>query len=160
MRVCWNAFLVRLQKLPESKLTLKIMQKMVPNNRQSDKKKLRPKNLNLFTIRLPINAVVSILHRASGVGLFLALPLILLAFKASVNSPNSYFLLTQMFNTWTIKLLLIGLSWAFFHHFFAGIRHLLQDIHWMTSLNKARFSSRFVLGLVGVSVCVFAWFIW
>ncbi|MES2547969.1 MAG: succinate dehydrogenase, cytochrome b556 subunit [Pseudomonadota bacterium] len=122
--------------------------------------KNRPKNLNLFTIRLPINAVVSILHRASGVGLFLALPLIILAFKTSVDSPSSYFLLTHMLNTWYVKLLLIGLSWAFFHHFFAGIRHLLQDIHWMTSLHKARFSSRVVLWLVGLSVSIFALAIW
>ncbi|WP_047539037.1 succinate dehydrogenase, cytochrome b556 subunit [Methylotenera versatilis] len=136
------------------------MQNITPNHRLNDKKKLRPKNLNLFTIRLPINAVVSILHRASGVGLFLVLPLILLAFQASVDSPSSYLLLTKLLSAWYVKLFLIGLSWAFFHHFFAGIRHLLQDIHWMTSLQKARFSSRVVLWLVGIAVIVFAWFIW
>lgn len=136
------------------------MQKTNSNHRLNDKKKHRPKNLNLLTIRLPINAVVSILHRASGVGLFLALPLILLAFQSSVDSPSSYFLLTQTLGAWYVKLFLIGLSWAFFHHFFAGIRHLLQDIHWMTSLQKARFSSRVVLWLVGIAVIVFAWFIW
>ncbi|OQW70757.1 MAG: succinate dehydrogenase, cytochrome b556 subunit [Proteobacteria bacterium ST_bin12] len=128
------------------------MQKKLKNN--------RPKNLNLFTIRLPINAVVSILHRASGVGLFLALPLILLAFKASVDSPFSYYLLTLRLDIWYTKLALIGLSWAFFHHFYAGIRHLLQDIHWMTSLKNARLSSRMVLCLVGLSVLVFAIAIW
>lgn len=122
--------------------------------------KNRPKNLNLLTIRLPINAVVSILHRASGVGLFLALPLILLTFKASVDSPISYYLLTLRLDTWYTKLLLIGLSWAFFHHFCAGIRHLLQDIHWMTSLKNARFSSRVVLCLVGFSVIAFSVAIW
>ena len=122
--------------------------------------KNRPKNLNLLTIRLPINAVVSILHRASGVGLFLALPLILLAFKASVDSPFSYYLLTLRMDSWYAKLLLIVLSWAFFHHLYAGIRHLLQDIHWMTSLKNARFSSRVVLCLVGLSVLIFAMAIW
>ena len=129
-------------------------------NRLKDRNKHRPKNLNLFTIRLPINAVVSILHRASGVGLFLALPLILLVFKASVDSPFSYYLLSLKFDTWYVKLVLIGLSWAFFHHLFAGIRHLLQDIHWMTSLKNARFSSRVVLWLVAISVIIFAIVIW
>ena len=129
-------------------------------NNFKDKNRHRPKNLNLFTIRLPINAVVSILHRASGVGLFLALPLILLALQYSVGSPESYAILTNLFDTWFIKLLLIGLSWAFFHHFFAGIRHLLQDIHWMTSLQKARFSGKVVLYLVALAVAIFAWFIW
>ena len=129
-------------------------------NSANDKNRHRPKNLNLFTIRLPINALVSILHRVSGVGLFLALPLILLALQYSVGSPESYAMLTNLFDTWFVKLVLIGLSWAFFHHFFAGIRHLLQDIHWMTSLQKARFSGKAVLYLVALAVAIFAWFIW
>lgn len=120
----------------------------------------RPKNLNLFTIRLPINAVVSILHRVSGVVLFLTLPLILLAFNFSVRSESAYLRLVQLFNAWFLKLVLIGLAWAFFHHFFAGIRHLLQDVHWMTTLQKARFSSRVVLWMVGFSVASFAFVIW
>ena len=122
--------------------------------------KKRPKNLNLFTIRLPVNAVVSILHRASGVGLFLAIPLILLAFQYSVSSAESYLTLANLLDTWLLKLLLIALAWAFFHHFYAGIRHLLQDIHWMTSLKNARLSSRVVLCLVALSVLIFAFAIW
>jgi succinate dehydrogenase / fumarate reductase cytochrome b subunit len=120
----------------------------------------RPKNLNLFTIRLPINAVVSILHRASGMALFFALPLILLAFQYSVKSQEMYSALAELLSHWFLKLVLIGLSWAFFHHFYAGLRHLLQDIHWMTSLQKARFSGRVVLWLVGLSVLIFAFVIW
>jgi succinate dehydrogenase / fumarate reductase, cytochrome b subunit len=128
------------------------MQKNRPTN--------RPKNLNLFTIRLPINAVVSILHRVSGIGLFLSIPLILLALQALVHSEESYATLTSWLDTWFVKLVLIGLAWAFFHHFFAGIRHLLQDIHWMTSLNNARLSSRILLWLVAIVTATFAVVIW
>lgn len=120
----------------------------------------RPKNLNLFTIRLPINAVVSILHRVSGIGLFVMLPALLLAFQYSVKSEQHYLQLANLLDTWFFKLVLIGLSWAFFHHFYAGLRHLLQDIHWMTSLQKARFSGRIVLWLVAFSVLIFTFFIW
>ena len=130
------------------------------NKNPQHKAKLRPKNLNLFTIRLPINAIVSILHRVSGIGLFLSIPLILLGLQYLVRSEGSYSTLTSWLDTWFIKLVLIGLSWAFFHHFFAGIRHLLQDIHWMTSLNNARLSSRILLWLVGISTAIFAWFVW
>lgn len=131
------------------------MQKFNQQNR-----KQRPKNLNLLTIRLPINAVVSILHRVSGVGLFLALPLILLAFQSLLSSESSYANLANYLDTWMIKLVLIGLAWAFFHHFFAGIRHLLQDVHWLTSLQKARLSSRILLWLVAISTVIFAIEIW
>ena len=127
---------------------------------QKQSLKNRPKNLNLFTIKLPINAVVSILHRVSGIGLFLSLPLVLWALQSLVHSEASYQLLIGWLNTWFVKIMLIGLAWAFFHHFFAGIRHLLQDIHWMTSLNNARLSSRILLWLVGILAAVFAIVIW
>ena len=122
--------------------------------------KNRPKNLNLFTIRLPINAVVSILHRVSGVALFLMLPLILLAFQRSVKSQDTFAALAELLNAWFVKFMLILLAWAFFHHLFAGIRHLLQDVHWMTTLQKARFSGRVVLWLVGFAVAAFVFVVW
>jgi succinate dehydrogenase / fumarate reductase cytochrome b subunit len=122
--------------------------------------KKRPKNLNLFTIRLPINAVVSIMHRASGVLLFLMLPALLWVLQQSLASELQYQWIAAGFHHWFFKLILIAVAAAFFHHFFAGIRHLAMDVHWMTSLQKARFSSRVVLGLVAFSVVVFAWCIW
>jgi len=123
-------------------------------------KRNRPKNLNLFTIRLPINAIVSIMHRMSGMALFLMIPALLWALNASVQSAQTYVDLTLMLKHWLVKLLLIALSWAFFHHFYAGLRHLAMDVHWMTSLQKARLSSRLVLGLVVISVAAFAVRIW
>lgn len=122
--------------------------------------KKRPKNLNLFTIRLPINAVVSIMHRASGMLLFLMLPALLWVLQQSLASELQYAQITHNFQHWLFKMVLIVVAGAFFHHFFAGIRHLAMDVHWMTSLQKARFSSRVVLGLVGFSVVIFAWCIW
>lgn len=123
-------------------------------------KRNRPKNLNLFTIRLPINAIVSIMHRMSGMVLFLVLPLLLWALNASMLSQQTYVELTLLLKHWLLKVLLIALSWAFFHHFYAGLRHLAMDVHWMTSLQKARLSSRLVLGMVALSVTVFAVKIW
>jgi len=120
----------------------------------------RPKNLNLFTIRLPINALVSILHRISGVGLFLLLPLVLSGLHFSLSNEVGYLEMITLLNHWFVKLVLIGFSWAFFHHFYAGLRHLAQDIHWMHGLHQARYSSRVLMGLVVVSVIYFAFLIW
>ena len=120
----------------------------------------RPKNLNLFTIRLPVNAIISILHRMSGMALFLVLPALLWALSQSVQSEASYAALAVMLQHWLAKVFLIALSCAFFHHFYAGLRHLAMDVHWMTSLQKARLSSRLVLGLDVLSVSAFAFAIW
>lgn len=123
-------------------------------------KKQRPKNLDLFTIRLPVNAVVSIMHRASGVVLFLIQPLLLWAFYLSLSSPAGYARVAGQLQAWPVKLLVTALAWAFFHHFYAGIRHLAMDVHWMTTLQKARFSSRVVLGLVAFTMLWVLWAIW
>lgn len=127
---------------------------------QTPSPRKRPKNLNLFTIRLPVNAIISIMHRMSGMVLFLVLPLLILAFSMSVQSESSYLELAVMLRHWLVKLLLIALSGAFFHHFYAGLRHLAMDVHWMTSLQKARLSSRLVLCLDVLSVTIFAYAIW
>lgn len=123
-------------------------------------KKQRPKNLDLFTIRLPVNAVVSIMHRASGVVLFLIQPVLLWALYLSLSSEQGYGAVTATLHQWPFKLLMTVLSAAFFHHFYAGIRHLAMDVHWMTTLQKARFSSRVVLWLVAVTMLFVSWAIW
>lgn len=123
-------------------------------------KKQRPKNLNLFTIRLPVNAVVSIMHRASGVVLFLIQPLMLWALYLSLRNEQGYSAVSMQLQQWPVKLLLTGLAWAFFHHFYAGLRHLAMDVHWMTTLQKARFSSRVVLGLVAATMLFVIFAIW
>jgi succinate dehydrogenase / fumarate reductase cytochrome b subunit len=130
-----------------------MMQK--PDN-QRRLKKARPKNLNLFTIRMPVNALVSILHRVSGVVLFLILPLVLVLLQLSLHSAQGFAVAQQVLNSVLIKLLLLGLAWAFFHHFFAGIRHLAMDVHWATSLIKARFTSKVVLVLGGLATALLA----
>jgi len=138
------------------------------NNQQknSEKKKLRPgqmtrpKNLNLFTIRLPINALVSILHRASGCLLFLILPLLLLLVQLSLSSAEHYQTVIDILHSPFIKLMLLGLAWAFFHHFFAGIRHLAMDVHWMTTLMKARYTSKVVLVMGALATLALAIKFW
>ncbi len=120
----------------------------------------RPKNLNLFTIRLPINALVSILHRATGCALFLILPFILLLWQASISSPENYEMVISILHSPLIKIMLLGLAWAFFHHFFAGIRHLMMDVHWMTSLMKARYTSKVVLVLGALTTGILAIQLW
>ena len=91
--------------------------------------KKRPKNLDLTTIRLPLPGKVSILHRVSGVGLFLCLPLLLWLFGSSLASPEGFASFKSIAGMWPVKLVLAGLLWAFVHHFCAGIRFLLLDLH-------------------------------
>ena len=110
--------------------------------------KRRPVYLNLVRIRLPLSGIVSILHRISGVALFLfAIPVVLFAMQASVESEDGFASLRSMLANPLCKLILIGLLWAYLHHFFAGIRYLLLDLHVGDDLAPARQSSAAVLGV-------------
>lgn len=136
---------------------------MMQNNqsqRSQKTKQNRPKNLNLMTIRLPINALVSILHRATGCLLFLILPVLLLLLQLSLSSAEHYEMVVAILHSPFIKLILLGLAWAFFHHFFAGVRHLAMDVHWMTTLMKARYTSKVVLVLGAISTLALAINLW
>ena len=110
--------------------------------------KQRPVYLDLPRIRLPLPGIVSILHRVSGALLFLAgIPLLLYAVSESLASPDAYASMKASFAHPLPKLMLLGMLWAYLHHFCAGIRYLLLDIHCGIELEPARRSSAVVLVL-------------
>jgi len=122
--------------------------------------KKRPKHLALHKIKLPLPGFVSILHRVSGLFLFLSLPLLLWMLYASLRSIETYTRLLDILHHPLSKLVLIGLLWSFLHHFCAGIRYLALDLNIGTSLAQARNSSRWVMGvsllltlLIGSRIC-------
>jgi len=92
--------------------------------------KQRPKHLALHQIRLPLAGYASILHRVSGAGLFLMLPLLIWLLQLSLASTQeSAAMFSALTGNLLVKLILLGLVWAFLHHFCMGIRILLIDIH-------------------------------
>lgn len=103
------------------------------------KKRPEFRNINalsdLPSYRMPLAAVVSILHRISGVLMFLLLPFIIWMFDKSISSELSFAKFTSAFNQglgffpgWFIKLVVLALIWAYLHHFIAGLRHLWMDM--------------------------------
>ncbi|HUV98826.1 MAG TPA: succinate dehydrogenase, cytochrome b556 subunit [Gallionella sp.] len=116
--------------------------------------KKRPKHLALHKIKLPLPGIVSILHRISGLMLFIALPVLLLMLQYSLNSIATYTELMTVLAYPLVKLVLLGLLWAFLHHFCAGLRYLAVDLHLVRNLAQARNSSRVVM-LVSLALTVF-----
>ena len=108
-------------------------------------RKARPKNLNLRTIRLPLPALVSILHRFSGILLFLVLPFLLLLLEESLVSPESFEHMHTIAAYPAVRILLLILAWAFLHHSLAGLRLLAFDVRSEASTTHGRRSSKLVL---------------
>jgi len=91
--------------------------------------------LDALQYPLPIGGIVSILHRASGVMMAVLLPLIIWLFDTSVTSEISFDRFASAFTAGIgfvpgilVKLVVLGLIWAYLHHFIAGLRHLWMDV--------------------------------
>ena len=100
-----------------------------------------PKFLDLLRIQMPVGAVLSIAHRISGVLLFLSLPLMVYLLGLSLRGPSGYDRVLAWLDSLPLRLLLILLAWAVFHHLLAGFRHLLLDIHIGVERPQARRSA-------------------
>jgi succinate dehydrogenase / fumarate reductase cytochrome b subunit len=104
--------------------------------------------------RLPIAGVVSILHRVSGLLMFVLLPFVIWLFDNSVTSEISYegFMAVfaagfWIFPGWFVKLAVVGLIWAYLHHLIAGLRHLWMDAAHAVSKEQGKVSAQITLAL-------------
>jgi len=106
---------------------------------QLAKKRPEFRNINaltdLPTYRLPVAGIVSILHRISGLIMFLLLPFIVWMFDTSVSSEISFAKFSAAFNVGLgfvpavlVKVVVLGLIWAYLHHLIAGVRHVYMDV--------------------------------
>ena len=107
--------------------------------------------------RLPPAGVVSILHRISGGLMFVLLPFIIWLFDASVTSEISFERFASAFVAglgwlpgWFIRLVALALTWAYLHHFIAGVRHLWMDATHSVSKQQGHSSALITLGLSAV----------
>lgn len=98
--------------------------------------------------RLPLAGVVSILHRVSGMLMFVLLPLIVWFFDTSLSSEISFERFAGAFVSgiswvpgWLVKLVALALIWSYLHHFIAGVRHLWMDMTHSVTKEQGRSSA-------------------
>ena len=122
------------------------------------KKRPEFRNINalsdLPTYRLPAAGWASILHRISGLLMFVLMPLIIWLFDNSISSEYSFAQFAAAFNVglgfvpgWFMKLVVLALIWAYLHHFIAGLRHLYMDTFHAVSKEFGKSSAVVTLAL-------------
>ena len=130
----------------------------VQNNTYASPRSSSIRNIHVFDLmryRLPLPAWVSILHRVSGLLLILSLPfLLMLLLSLSLTSQISFDELTfyWLAKPW-VRLVLSLLLWSYLHHFCAGIRFLLLDLHCGVDKKSANRSAVWVL-LISLALTV------
>jgi succinate dehydrogenase / fumarate reductase cytochrome b subunit len=123
--------------------------------------KPRPKYYDINLAHLPPPGLVSIFHRVSGALLFFPiLPLLLYMLHVTLGSEEGFARWHDFLARPVVKLILIGAAWLYAHHFFAGIRFLLLDLHIGIEKAPSRTSAMAVLVLGVVTALVVGWRLW
>ncbi|WP_189389175.1 succinate dehydrogenase cytochrome b556 subunit [Buttiauxella sp. B2] len=90
-------------------------------------KKQRPVNLDLTTMRFPVTAIASILHRVSGVITFVAVGILLWLLGQSLSSPEGFLVASSIMSGFFVKFIMWGILTALAYHVVVGIRHIMMD---------------------------------
>lgn len=99
------------------------------NNKKSTAvKDNRPVNLDIHTIRLPITAYASILHRISGVAIFFGTAVLLCLLESSLSSAESFEKTVQALQLPLLKAVVWLVLCGFIYHACAGVKHLIMDL--------------------------------
>jgi succinate dehydrogenase / fumarate reductase cytochrome b subunit len=123
--------------------------------------KPRPKYYDLNLAHLPAPGLLSIFHRVSGALLFFPiLPALLYMLHVSLGSEEGYARLAGFFGHPVVKLALLGVVWLYAHHFFAGIRYLLLDMHIGIDKAPARTSAIVVFAFGLAATALIGWRLW
>jgi succinate dehydrogenase / fumarate reductase, cytochrome b subunit len=123
--------------------------------------KPRPKYYDLNLAHLPPPGLVSIIHRVSGALLFFPiLPVLLYALHATLGSEQGYARWHDFLVHPIVKVVLLGVIWLYAHHFFAGIRYLLLDLHIGIAKEPSRTSALAVLVLGVAATLAIGWRLW
>ncbi len=120
----------------------------------------RPVNLDLRTIKLPITAYTSILHRISGVILFFGIAIMLYGLDLSLSSEEGFAQVQACLTSPLAKLIVWGLLSALLYHLVAGVRHLVMDLGVGETLEGGKLGSKVVLVISVVLILLAGVWIW
>ena len=107
----------------------------------------RPLSPHLQVYKLPLPAVLSILHRITGVVLVVGTLLLVYWLGAIAAGPESYATAKSILGSFIGKVALLGWTWALFYHLVNGIRHLIWDAGYGFDIPVVYLSSKITLAV-------------
>lgn len=123
--------------------------------------KKRPVNLDLRTIKQPLPAITSILHRVSGVVLFFGAIFMMYALSLSLESQAGFDQAAQMLSeSFIAKFIAWGLTSAVLYHFLAGLKHLVMDAGYWEEIESGRAAAKATLIIAAVAILLAGVWIW
>jgi succinate dehydrogenase / fumarate reductase cytochrome b subunit len=123
--------------------------------------KKRPVNLDILTISMPVTAIVSILHRVTGIILFVGLAFLFYAFDLSLESQEGFDQVVNALQTnFLVKFVIWGVVSALMYHFVAGVKHLFMDMGYFEELESGRNAAIANIVIAAVLIVLAGVWIW
>ncbi len=118
----------------------------------------RPLSPHLQVYRFAMTMAMSIVHRITGVGLYLGTVLLAWWLVAAASGPDYFQLVNRIYGSWIGLLILFLFTWALVHHMLGGIRHFIWDTG--RGLDKPMRDHLATATLVGsVAITILLWII-
>ena len=122
----------------------------------------RPVNLSMgqvleVNLKSPV-AIASILHRLSGVIVFLLVPVLLWLLDKSLSSPEGFAQVQEIFNGFFVRFIVWVFVAGLIYHFIAGVKHLLADLGFAEELQSGRIAA--TISLILSAIGIIAAFVW
>lgn len=115
----------------------------------------RPVNLDLGKFHFPLPAITSILHRISGIIIFVGVAFLLYGLDISLSGEDGFARVSELLDSFLAKLITWGILSALLYHLVAGIKHLLMDMGIGEELESGRLAAKATL-VVSVILIVLA----
>jgi succinate dehydrogenase / fumarate reductase cytochrome b subunit len=113
-------------------------------------KKSRPVNLDLRTIRFPLTATASIIHRISGVITFISIGILLWLLNLSLSSPIGFAKAADIMDGFIVTFIMWGILTALAYHIVVGVRHLMMDLGYFEELESGELSAKIAFVITAV----------
>jgi len=120
----------------------------------------RPVNLDLSKFHFPLPAITSILHRVSGIIIFVGVAFMLYGLDVSLSGEAGFERVSEILNGFLAKLIVWGIISALLYHLVAGIKHLIMDMGIGETLEGGRLAAKLTLVISGVLIVLAGVLIW
>ncbi|MCG8519774.1 MULTISPECIES: succinate dehydrogenase, cytochrome b556 subunit [Marinobacter] len=120
----------------------------------------RPVNLDLGKFHFPLPAITSILHRISGIIIFIGVAFMLYGLDVSLSGEEGFARVSELLDGFLAKLIAWGILSALLYHLVAGIKHLLMDMGIGEELESGRLAAKATVVISVILIVLAGVWVW
>ena len=120
----------------------------------------RPVNLDLTQFSFPLPALTSIVHRATGIILFVGIAILMYTLQLSLSSELGFESVKECLDGFFTKFIIWGILSALLYHLVAGIKHLLMDLGIGETLEGGVFGAKVTIVVSVILILLAGVWIW